>query len=223
LIVIGVSAVLAFSGLAYQVLDFTKAAGGEQRSLSEFSEADLAKLYAPGAHVQNPDGKLTIIEFGDLVCPQCKGMFPKLSDLIQRSQGRIRYDFRHHPLYQLEEHKFALPAAAISELCAEKGKFWQFVTDCYSGDPSAPEPGLEDMLAFAKSLGVDPDVAAKRIQDENDPAFKKVLDDMNLGNHFGIHATPTFFVIAPGVKPQAIIGPKLLQLLQQPEYQAFLK
>jgi protein-disulfide isomerase len=216
LILTAICALLAFGGLGIMGAQMA----GNQGNVTELAaDTDFSPLITPDAHVKNPNGQVTLIEFGDLVCPSCRHLYPSIEKAVDGSNGKLRYVFHHFPLYQLKEHIYAIPAGMISELAAAKGRFWDFVADCYGGsDDQAPEPQLDDLLAFGKSLGVDPDDARKRIAaaDENDPTFKKVQDDLDLGRKFGVRATPTFILIAPGQKPLAVVGPKILDYLKAP-------
>jgi hypothetical protein len=78
------------------------------------------------------DPELTIIEFSDYRCFQCKKMHYFLRRLIEANPDRIRLVHRHfpmdhviNPLVQDPFHPGAAKFAVISLFALEKGKFWE--------------------------------------------------------------------------------------------------
>ena len=56
---------------------------------------------------------VTVVEYGDFECPNCKQAAPAVKLLLQRFAGRIRFVYRHFPLEEVHPH--ALPAAETAE------------------------------------------------------------------------------------------------------------
>src|SRR6202166_4530192 len=84
----------------------------------------LAVPPEPTDHTQASDhARVTVIEYGDFECPNCKmaAQTPKL--LLERYPVNVRFIFRHFPLE--EAHPHALLAAEGSEAAAAQGSFWQ--------------------------------------------------------------------------------------------------
>jgi len=123
----------------------------------------------------------------------------------------------------LKGHEQSAPAAIAAEIAAEKGKFWQFVDTMYS----QPREGMKDtqpILEVAQSVGLDPRTTLDRIRDPNDKAMARLMKDIDDGSKVGVYATPTFFVIAPGVKGvRQCTMTSLWNDLELPEYQKFYK
>src|SRR5437588_10483677 len=65
---------------------------------------------------------VTIVEYGDFECPNCKQAAPALKLLLERFPGRVRLVWRQLPLEEVHPH--ALPAAFASEAAAGQRKFW---------------------------------------------------------------------------------------------------
>src|SRR5580765_6847498 len=79
--------------------------------------------------VQNTDhvmgashAPVTLVEYGDFECPNCKQAAPAVKLLLERFAGRLRLVYRHFPLEEVHPH--ALHAALASEAAAGQGKFW---------------------------------------------------------------------------------------------------
>lgn len=163
---------------------------------------------------------ITILEFGDLLCPTCKREYPKIRGLVTSSNGKIRYAFRHFPMYTLQGHVNALPAAIISEVADEKGKFWDFVSGMYGVEFDQLQD-IQMVYKIANALGLDQETYLKRIQDPNDPAFKRVQRDKKDGASLGVEGTPAMFILAPGVNTKLTTPDMLEKDLQAPEYTKF--
>ena len=65
---------------------------------------------------------VTVVEYGDFECPNCKQAAPAVQLLMQRFPERLRFVYRHFPLEALHPH--ALQAAEAAECAAEQGQFW---------------------------------------------------------------------------------------------------
>src|SRR6516162_6355217 len=77
----------------------------------------------PADHILGSrDAPLTLIEFGDFECPNCRQAAPAVKLLVAKYSTQLRFIWRQ---YQLEEvHPHALGAALASEAAASQGKFW---------------------------------------------------------------------------------------------------
>src|SRR5258708_31082249 len=64
---------------------------------------------------------VTVVEYGDFECPNCKQAAPAVKLLLERFPGRVRLVYRHFPLEEVHPH--ALHAALAAEVAAGKGKF----------------------------------------------------------------------------------------------------
>ena len=73
-------------------------------------------LGAAHAHV-------TVVEYGDFECPNCKQAAPGVKLLLARYAGRVRFAFRHFPLEEVHPH--AVLAAEAAECAGDQGKFWE--------------------------------------------------------------------------------------------------
>lgn len=168
------------------------------------------------------DAPVTVVEFADLLCPACQSAFPTVEGTIQKSGGKARLVFHHFPLFMKPDHKMAMPAATIAEIASEEGKFWDYISAIYlkqNADLQTPE----SILAVAKSVGLDVDKIQKRLEDENDPALKRVTEDINLSNKLKISSTPTLIIVAEGVRPKQVLPADLESVLSQEPYKSIME
>src|ERR1700752_5304172 len=65
---------------------------------------------------------VTLVEYGDFQCPNCKQAAPTLKRLLECHPGRVRLVWRNFHLEGGFPH--ALDAALAAEAAAGQGKFW---------------------------------------------------------------------------------------------------
>src|SRR6476659_2690631 len=63
---------------------------------------------------------VTIVEYGDFECPNCRQAAPAVKLILGHWRGRVRLVWRHFPLEGVHPH--ALSAALASEAAAAQGK-----------------------------------------------------------------------------------------------------
>src|SRR2546423_6769151 len=104
------------------------------------------ELAPAAAHRTGPAAaKFTVVIFGDLTCGACEHAYGELTQLMQKRHD-FQLVFRHLPL---EFHPLARPAANLSELAADKGKFWNFTSQMYGGEGGS----VDNLVAMANALG----------------------------------------------------------------------
>lgn len=183
------------------------------------------ETYIPAnAHVfGNPDAQVTIVEFGDLLCPACQLEYGKVKEFVGFHSGKVNYVFREFPMLRLEGHEQSAPAAIIAEITAEKGLFWNFVDAMYR-NPMGEIKDTQPVLDVAATLGFKPEDLLSRMHDDKDPAFKRMMKDLDDGSKIGVKGTPTFFIVVKGSKAvRATSISSLFDDLERPEYKRFYK
>ncbi len=73
------------------------------------------------------DAEITIVEFSDVECPFCARIHPTLERLVDESDGRINWEYRHLPLPM---HRNAELGAAATECVGEQlgnDAFWVYL------------------------------------------------------------------------------------------------
>lgn len=144
-------------------------------------------------HVRGaPDGKVTLVEFGDFQCPACGAYEPLVRKVLADNPTILKVVFRHFPLTQV--HQNALLAAKASEAAGLQGKFWEMHDMLYANqkDWSLGLNARDFFVNYAKTLGLD---EAKFATDLNSPAIEaKILAEYQEGVKLGVNSTPSFFV-----------------------------
>ncbi len=173
------------------------------------------QLTPPDPHtLGDPNASLVIIEFIDLTCGHCRESYGQIKEMLAK-KAKFQVVFRHFPLRGMQGHEMALPAAVISELVAEKGKFIQFLDMVYG--TAAQELSVEKLLQYATTLGVDRKEAEKRMVDDKDPAFQRMKRDIDLADELGILSTPTYYIGERGKKVIPAKAGTFGWTLQQPQ------
>lgn len=130
---------------------------------------------------------VTVVEYGDFECPDCKQAAPGVKLLLQRFPGRVRLVYRHFPLDEVHPH--ALKAALAAEAAAGQGKFWP-MHDLLFDNQRHLKPA--QLRSYAERLELnmmryDAEMAEERY-------LQRVREQIEGGERSGVRATPTFYV-----------------------------
>lgn len=166
------------------------------------------------AHMMgSPTAAVTIVEFADLACPACRTMAPRVEEFVKKHADSVRLLFRHYPLTKVPGHEYSEKAAALCEMAAERGHFWDFINEDYAL-PQHPEP--KDFRKLAEKYS-GPN-AMKRLADPSDPAWQRVKADEADADKLKIGQTPTYIILAPGASRSVATSRNLGDVLGQHEY-----
>jgi protein-disulfide isomerase len=149
------------------------------------------ELAVPVSHADHMLGSehapLTIVEYGDFECPNCKQAAPAVKLLLQRFVGRIRVIYRHFPLEEVHPH--ALMAALAAETAAGQRKFWPMHDLLFDNQPHLKPPQLR---SYGERLQLD--MSRYDIEMDDEVYLQRVREHIQSGRESGVRATPTFFV-----------------------------
>ena len=149
---------------------------------------NLTVPLSPTDHVIGPpDARVTVGEYGDFECPNCKQAAPGVKLLLRRFEGRIRFSYRHFPLEEVHPH--ALRAAEASESAASQGDFWPMHDLLFEHQQRLE---LTDLLGYAAQLQLDVARCAEALRDGT--YVPRIQADVRSGLASGARSTPTFFV-----------------------------
>ena len=130
---------------------------------------------------------VTVVEYGDFECPNCKQAAPAVKLLLERFAGRVRLVYRHFPLEEVHPH--ALQAALAAEAAAGQGKFWPMHDLLFDNQRHLKLPQLR---GYAERLELD---MARYDADMGDTVYlQRVREDIEGGAASGVRATPTFYL-----------------------------
>ena len=130
---------------------------------------------------------VTVVEYGDFECPNCKQAAPAAKLLLERFPGRVRLVWRHFPLEEVHPH--ALAAALASEVAAAQGKFWPMHDRLFENQRHLDAAHLR---RHAQALELD---LRRYDADMGDTVYlQRVREDIAGASASGVRSTPTFFV-----------------------------
>jgi protein-disulfide isomerase len=139
-------------------------------------------------HAIGPDTALvTLVEYGDYECPDCKAALATLRD-VQRAYGdHVRIVYRHFPLQKI--HPLAFTAAVAAEAAAAQGMFWEYHDRLFARQP---ELDRLDLIAYAIAIGLEHRAFMAAL---DDPAMAEaVTEDFRGGVRSDVNGTPTLYL-----------------------------
>jgi protein-disulfide isomerase len=134
-----------------------------------------------------PHAVVTLVEYGDFECPNCKQAQPAIKLLLERFSGRVRFVYRHFPLEDVHPH--AMVAAQAAECAGGQGKFWEMHDQLF--DNQAHLDGRH-LHTYAERLSLD--MARYTAEMDDQVYLQRVREQLQGGLDSGVRATPTFFV-----------------------------
>ena len=153
-----------------------------------------------------PSAKVTLLEFGDLQCPVCKGYAEEVMPQVIENQvrnGEAKLDFRNYTIIGPQ----STPAGAAAIAAGEQGRGWNFV-ELFYRNQGIEALGLRDRRLpdrDRQAAGV-PDIAKW----ESDRKSKRVLGEVEASTaeaeQLGFTGTPTFAVKGPGATGLETLG-----------------
>ena len=158
-----------------------------QTNLDRLSLADLPSLGPANAPV-------TIVEFGDLECPDCRMEAPILRHNVRETfASQVRLYFKDFPLESI--HPWAR-VAAIAGRCVyhqDAKAFWDFYDWIYENQQEIDPDNLNSkILAWAGQNGLDAGRLGRCIETKaSEPEVDRSLAE---GRSLGVRGTPTLFI-----------------------------
>jgi protein-disulfide isomerase len=139
-------------------------------------------------HVLGPaHAHVSVVEYGDFECPNCKQAAPATKLLLQRYPGRVSVAFRHYPLTEVHPH--AMLAAEAAECAAEQGQFWQMHDLLFENQLHLK---ADQLHSYAEQLRLD--MARYTAQLDDHVYLQRIREHQQSGRDSGVRGTPTFFV-----------------------------
>ena len=177
-------------------------------------QANLDKLTLADQPSFGPaDAPVTIVEFGDFECPDCKMEAPVLRhDMAEALGGKVRVVFKNFPLESA--HPWAR-AAAIAGRCVyqqNQPAFWKFYDWIYDNQEQISADDLNaKVLAWATGNGVDAVKLGRCIDTKaSEPEVDRSIAE---GRALGVAGTPTLFI--NGRKIGGLMWPDLQMVINK--------
>jgi protein-disulfide isomerase len=139
-------------------------------------------------HVQGPgDAPLEVVQYGDYECPYCTRAHPVIREMRDELGDRMRFGYRHFPLYR--QHPHAQNAAEAAEAAAAQGRFWAMHRQLYDNRSALDRMHL---VQHAENLNLDTERFEREIDEE--AHRERILADYESGRASGVEGTPALFV-----------------------------
>lgn len=167
---------------------------------------ELKGIPQRGMVLGEPSAKVTLVEFGDLQCPVCKGfgeeVLPDVIDSKVRS-GEAKIDFRNYTIISEE----SIPAGAAAIAAGRQGRGWSFVELFYRNQGIEASGYVDDefLTEVARGAGV-PDIAKWNRDRKSEAVLAEVRRTSGEAQSLGFTGTPSFAVEGPGTKGLQTLG-----------------
>lgn len=149
---------------------------------------ELTMAVSPADHtIGPPHAPVTIVEYGDFECPNCKQASPVVKLLLNRFRERIQFVYRHFPLEEVHSH--ALHAAEAAESAAGQGKFWPMHDLLFQ---SQPHLKINQLSNYAERLQLD--MAHYTADMKEHTYLQRIREHEQSGRESDVRSTPTFFI-----------------------------
>jgi protein-disulfide isomerase len=149
---------------------------------------ELKVPVTPVDHVRGPDhAHVTVVEYGDFECPNCKQAAPSVKLLLERFAQKVRFVYRHFPLAEVHPH--ATLAAEAAECAGAQGQFWE-MHDLLFDNQLHLKPN--QLHGYAERLRLDMARYAAEIDDH--VYLQRIREHQQSGHDSGVRSTPAFFV-----------------------------
>ena len=97
-----------------------------------------------------PHAPVTVVEYGDFECPNCKQAVAAVKMLLTHFENRVRFAYRHFPLENVHPH--AELAAEAAECAGGQGRFWEMHDLLFEHQSHLK---TEHLLGYAERLQLD--------------------------------------------------------------------
>lgn len=168
-------------------------------------EADNTSNAKPSTHIKgDTKSKVKLVEYGDYQCPYCGAFYPVVSEIVDKYEDKISFQFRNYPLVEI--HQNALAAARSAEAADKQDKFWEmydliFKNQTVWSESNKPSSYFE---SYAKQLNLDMDQFKKDVASRGVNGIINA-DKAEFAKTKLPASTPTFLINGKQVKPDASV------------------
>jgi protein-disulfide isomerase len=181
------------------VVNANQTSGGDEQ-LEGVREVrrQLRGIPQSGTVLGEESAKVTLIEFGDLQCPVCKGFAEEILPQVIEAKvrdGKAKIDFRNYAIIGGE----SVEAGAAAIAAGKQGRGWSFIELFYRNQGIENSGYVTDdfLTVIAKAAGV-PDLDRWN-HDRKDPSTLALVSrGGEEARRLGFTGTPSFAVTGPG-------------------------
>jgi len=176
----------------------------------QIGEVDLSNA-SPA--LGSKDAPITIIEFGDYQCPNCKNWFDNtkseiITDYVETGKVKLYFvDAAHLGSDSI--------SAARASYCAEdQEQYWDFHDYLYSKAAGIQNgwADVESLKEYADEVGLDTEKFASCI--DSDEHKKRVETNIKISSNNNVKRTPSFVIVGDSAQ-EMIEGPQPFQVFEQ--------
>ena len=200
-----------FGGIAAAVIIAIIASVSASMSDTQSMNLDMERTHgtvstAMGSPILGSEyAKITIVEFGDYQCHQCKNWNHNTKDAIIENYidtGKANLIFVDLAFLGRDSPK----AAAASYCAEEQGKYWEYHDMMYDFQEGIDSgwANSERLKTFAQSLGLDMELFESCL--DSGKFSKRVQFNTLESRNQGASATPTFIIVSSNGDQQTIVG-----------------
>ena len=142
----------------------------------------------------NRNAEISIVEYAEIECPNCKLLHPVLQKIVDDSEGRVSLTFRHFPLIP---HPKSFTEAHALECTAElegEDLFWEYLVKIYDRSSSNNDTDLSILNEIAEDLGIPKDIFRECL--ESNRHHDRIQEDIGSGFALGVDSVPQLFIVS---------------------------
>ncbi len=160
------------------------------------------------------DAPITIIEFGDYQCSNCKKWFLNTKpDIVTNyiDSGKAKLVFMDIAFLG----KDSIPASIATYCAEEQGKYWDYHGFLYSNQLSIDNgwANSDSLKGYASNLGLNMDMFVSCL--DSTKYQKRVQFNTEEAQNNGVTGTPTFFIVEQDGIQEKVIGPQPFSVFEK--------
>lgn len=136
----------------------------------------------------NPDARVTIVEYGDYLCPLCQQLAPDLQALVEEVPQKRRFVWKDAP--NTDAHPEAMIVALAARCAQDQGAFWPYYDALFAARGTLSSALELEQLAAQLNL----DVGAFANCMASEVTRPVVLHTLQEAISLGLTGTPTFYI-----------------------------
>lgn len=151
-------------------------------------EKEIIEIIKPSEIFVGPKtASVTLMEFGEYENEECAKANEIVKQLLEKYDGKIRFQFRHFPLTKI--HQRSLKASESAVAAGQTGKFWEMHNILFQNRRNL---GTTSLKLYSREAGI----SDKNFLDNlvNGTYGWQVQDDLKEGIDRGVKEIPAFFV-----------------------------
>jgi protein-disulfide isomerase len=152
------------------------------------AEKEIIEIIRPrDVFVGNKNAPVTLMEFGEYENEECAKVNEVVKQLLEKYDGKIRFNFRHFPLTRI--HQRSLKASESAVAAAQTGKFWEMHNILFHNRRNL---GTVSLKLHSREAGI----SDRNFLDNlvNGIYGWQVQDDLKDGIDRGIKDVPVFYI-----------------------------